>query len=103
MNGAYGIDDYDLSCKLSMDNNRAEWWWYVRQSLDPGFGQDLALPPEHENAAYLASARWELTPRGIKVEDKDEIMERLGRSPDSGEAVIYGYGKAGTRARVRSL
>jgi hypothetical protein len=34
--------------------------------------------------ADLAAPRWELTPRGIKIEDKQEIRKRLGGSPDDG-------------------
>jgi hypothetical protein len=30
----------------------------------------------------------QLTPRGIKVEDKNDIRKRLGRSPDDGDAIV---------------
>jgi hypothetical protein len=32
--------------------------------------------------------------KGIKIEAKDEIKERIGRSPDEGEAVIHAFGEA---------
>lgn len=35
--------------------------------------------------------KWRLTPRVIQVEPKEEIKERLGRSPDCGEAVTYAF------------
>ena len=78
----------DATRQLGFFNKRAEAWWRMREALDPDSGQDLALPPDRELRADLASARYELTPRGIKVEPKDAIIARLGRSPDRGEAVI---------------
>jgi hypothetical protein len=38
--------------------------------------------------ADLAAPRWELTARGIKIEDKADIKKRLGRSPDDGDAIV---------------
>ena len=55
----------------------------------PFTGDDLALPPDREMRADLIAPRWKLTAQGIQIEEKDEIKARLGRSPDSGEAVIY--------------
>ena len=31
------------------------------------------------------------SPRGIKVETKEEIVKRLGRSPDRGHAVVMAW------------
>ena len=78
----------DRTKQLGFFNKRAESWWLMREDLDPESGLDIALPPDRQTKADLASARYELTPRGIKVEDKEEIKKRLGRSPDRGEAVI---------------
>ena len=62
----------------------------MREELDPGQdgGSVLALPPDASVKADLAAPRWELTARGIKIEDKDEIRKRLGRSPDEGDAIV---------------
>jgi hypothetical protein len=40
-------------------------------------------------AVDLAAPRWKLTPRGIQVEAKDEIKQRIGRSPDEGDSLVY--------------
>jgi hypothetical protein len=48
--------------------------------------------------ADLAAPRWELTSRGIKVEEKREIVKRLGRSPDRGDAVVMAMNEGGKAA-----
>jgi len=51
-------------------------------------GEGIALPPDPELVSDLCAPRWKLTARGIQVESKDEIIKRLGRSPDCGDAVV---------------
>lgn len=75
----------------SFYNKRAEAWWRMREELDPEqeFGSAVCLPPGAQLKADLAAPTWELHPtRGIKVELKEEIKKRLGRSPDDGDAVV---------------
>jgi hypothetical protein len=48
----------------------------------------IALPPDASIKADLAAPHWEMTVRGIKIEHKDEIRKRLGRSPDDGDAIV---------------
>jgi hypothetical protein len=94
----YGVDAYpinfakssthtDKTGKYGMVNVRAEAYWRLREALDPQHGDDMALPPDPELLADLTAAKYEITPRGIKVEPKDQIAERLSRSPDCGDAV----------------
>src|SRR6516164_1249778 len=80
--------------KLGFFNKRAEWIWRLREALDPASGQDIELPPGRSLLADLTAARYELVARGVKIEAKDEIRERIGRSPDEGEAVLYAFGEA---------
>jgi hypothetical protein len=54
-------------------------------------GDGLALPPDRELRADLIAPRWKLSAQGIQIEEKEEIKARLGRSPDSGEAVMYAH------------
>ncbi len=86
--------------KLKFVNKRAEDWWRFREELDPDqeFGSPIALPPGADVKADLAAPRWELTPRGIKVEEKREIMKRLGRSPDKGDAIVMALNEGGKAA-----
>ena len=78
----------DRTGKFKFYNVRAELIWKMFEALDPNTGDDLALPDDPELLADLCSARWELKPRGILIEDKEDIVKRLRRSPDRGEAVI---------------
>src|SRR5258707_934982 len=90
--------------QLSFYNKRAEAWWRMREELDPGQdgGSMLALPPDASVKADLAAPRWELTARGIKIEDKNQIRKRLGRSPDEGDAIVMCLSE-GTRAAAAEL
>lgn len=79
----------DRSGSIGFFNRRAEWWWRFRESLDPEYGENLALPPDRQLRSDLCSPRWSMTSRGIRIEEKEEIVKRLGRSPDRGEAAVY--------------
>jgi hypothetical protein len=76
----------------------------MREELDPdqNGGSMLALPPDASVKADLAASRWELTARGIKIEDKNQIRKRLGRSPDEGDAIVMCLSE-GTRAAAAEL
>lgn len=78
----------DRSGTLGFVNKRAEWWWGLREALDPETGDNLALPNDPELKADLAAPTWEPTPRGVKIEAKEDVMERLGRPVDKGDAVV---------------
>jgi hypothetical protein len=81
----------DQTRQLTFFNQRSERYWKMREMLDPKSGLNIALPDDRELRADLCSPRWELTPRGIKVESKDDIVERLGHSPDKGDSCIYAF------------
>jgi hypothetical protein len=90
--------------RLKFFNRRAEDWWRFREELDPDqeFGSAVALPPDASIKADLASVRWELTSRGIKLELKAEIRKRLGRSPDDGDAIVMAMAP-GARAAANQI
>jgi hypothetical protein len=89
LNAAAGSDKRDKSGKLKMRNIRAAYYWDMREALDPVNGDDLALPPGNEIVADLCAATWENTTAGVTIEPKEKIKERLGRSPDTGEAILF--------------
>ncbi len=95
MNGAAGTEAMDKSGQLGFVNKRAEWYWKFREALDPASGQDLALPPDPELRADLCAPLWEMTARGIKIEAKEEIEKRIGRSPDKGDSCVYAHAQEG--------
>lgn len=88
MNASEGSDETDKSGTLGFVNQRAEWTWKAREALDPASGMDICLPPDPQLKADLCALYWRPTVRGIKIELKDEVKERIGRSPDDGDAVI---------------
>src|SRR5262249_22325894 len=90
--------------QLGFYNKRAEAWWRMREELDPDqdSGSVLALPPDASVKADLAAPRWEMTVRGLKIEDKNQIRRRLGRSPDEGDAIVMCLSE-GTRAAAAEL
>ena len=81
----------DKSRKLKFRNVRAHAYWLMREALDPEHGDNLALPPDPELVADLCAAKWQPTAGGILIESKEDIKERLHRSPDSGDAVVLCY------------
>jgi hypothetical protein len=93
LNGAAGSTARDRSGQLGFANARAEWWWRLREALDPVAGEGLALPPDRELLADLTAPRWRLTGAGILVERKDEIIARIGRSPDKGDSLVYAHAR----------
>lgn len=69
-------------------NIRAAAWWCARIALDPKNPRRVALPPGNDLLAELAAPRWFISGRKIQLERKDDIRERLGRSPDLADAVV---------------
>lgn len=73
-------------------NLRAQVVWQFREQLDPEYGSRIALPPDPELAADLAAFRYEIVPSksggDIQIGDKQDIKDRLGRSPDKGDCTI---------------
>ncbi len=88
--------------KLSFANMRSQAWWKLREALDPDQpgGSPVALPPDRELLADLTAPSYEIGPQGIKVEPKESVTARLGRSTDRGDAVAMawsrGFGAAGS-------
>lgn len=85
-------------------NKRAEAWWKLREALDPEQpgGSPIALPDDPAIRADLAAPRYTITPRGILVEPKADIVKRIGRSPDKGDAIVMAW-TAGTEAIRRGV
>lgn len=75
---------------------RSQIWWEAREALrnkkwcfrlQDELGNEVPLPDKL--IGDLASVRYEISgDRVIKVESKDDLKERLGRSTDDGDAVV---------------
>ena len=106
VNFANRSEAVDKSGKLNFVNVRAECYWRLREALDPGSGRGVALPPDPELQGDLTAPRWSMQTNGIKIESKDDIKQRLGRSPDCGDAValaMYLGGAAQADAWIKAL
>jgi hypothetical protein len=79
----------DEQTGLGFVNLRAFWWWMMRNALDPASGENLALPPDRALRIDLTAPRWKITARGIQVEAKEDLIKRIGRSPDLGDSAVY--------------
>jgi LAGLIDADG-like domain len=79
----------DKSKKYGFFNLRAEWYWRMREALDPLSGKNIALPDDRELLADLTAPTFSIHGDKIKVEPKEDIVKRLGRSPDKGDSLIY--------------
>lgn len=80
-------------------NDRAAAWWNFREILDPSKGSQVMLPDDERLMEELVAPRAEHFAGGIiKIESKDEIKRRLGRSTDSADAVIQSFWVTGMAA-----
>jgi hypothetical protein len=78
----------DMSGRLRFKNQRSQYWWQMREALDPSSNQGYALPPDPELLVELCAPRWELQGSIIYVESREDIVARIKRSPDKATAVI---------------
>jgi len=74
-------------------NKRTEAYWKFREALDPGLpgGSWIALPDDPEMVADLAAPRFEIDRGVIKLETKEDVQKRIGRSPDKGDAIVMAW------------
>lgn len=103
-NGAHKSTKKTKDGKLKFENRRAEAWWLFREALDPDQegGSVIALPPDSELRADLVAPTYEVGPRGIKIESKDHLRKRLGRSPGKGDVAVmcWSTGQAALRKQT---
>lgn len=70
-------------------NLRTECWWKIREALQHG---ELALPEDDLLTGDLTAPLYGYDEKGrVKLERKEEVKERLRRSPDSGDALALTY------------
>jgi len=91
VNAGAGTNGTDRSGKYGFANIRAEMYWRLREALDPESGEDLALPDDRELRVDLCSARYLVHGAKYKIEQKENIKKRLGRSPDKGECLMLAW------------
>lgn len=77
-------------------NRRAELWWLGRElsrlrAWDVGTAEDGLV--DDDTVAELTEPHYEIVDSSgkIKIEPKDQVIKRLGRSPDSAEALLLAF------------
>lgn len=78
----------DKSGRLRFKNLRSQLWWMMREALDPVNNTGIALPPDPRLLADLCAPTWSLSGSTIYVESREQIVDRIGRSPDWASAYI---------------
>lgn len=101
-NAGSATDARDLSGAVGFVNQRSAIWWYLRERLDPDSPEPpLLLPNDDLLIGDLSAPQYRYTSGGkISIESKDDIMDRLGRSTDDGDAVCMALA-IGARPRKR--
>ena len=88
--GVKPSDRRTVDRQLKFFNKRTEAYWRFREALDPSQpgGSTIMLPQDAVMVADLTAPTFVVEAGGIKVEAKDKVCARLGRSTDSGDAVV---------------
>ncbi|AWP77558.1 terminase [Bordetella bronchiseptica] len=93
----------DKSGRLRFFNLRSELWWRMREALDPTNNTGIALPPDPRLLADLTAPTWSLSGATLKVASREDIIEKIGRSPDFGSAYVLALMDTPKRAAVEAL
>lgn len=78
----------DKSGRLKFYNLRTQLWWKFREALDPDNNTGIALPPDKHLLADLCAPKWSMSGVTLRVESREEILKRIGRSPDWASAYV---------------
>lgn len=92
--GSHAVTSRTKDGTLKFYNKRAETYWRFREGLDPSQpgGSPIILPAgDSKLISDLAAPTFEVSARGILIEPKEDIKDRLGRSPGRGDAVTMAW------------
>lgn len=82
----------DFSGEYGFTNQRSAAYWTLREALDPSNEFLIGIPDDDELTGDLTSPTYEIAVGNrYKVEPKEKLMERIGRSPDKGDSVVMAY------------
>ncbi len=78
----------DLTGHYQFRNLRSLFWWRMREALDPDNNTGIVLPPNRYLRADLCAPKFRVVGPFVEVESRDDIVKRLGRSPDYASAYV---------------
>lgn len=98
--GSPPVGDWrELTGEVEFDNRKAELFWVMRRALQEGMGR---IPERDEFSRVWEELPWitydEVWKGGrtvIKLEKKEKVRERHGRSPDYADAAVLAWSRAG--------
>ena len=93
----------DQSGRLNFANKRSELWWKMREALDPANNTGIYLPKDQQLFADLCAPTWKLRGSSIQVESREDIIKRIGRSPDWASAYLLALIDTPKRSFMREL
>lgn len=77
--------------KFKFGNRRAQMYWQFREALDPDGGDDVALPRDPKIKAQLTAIRFKIKGAELFVEEKDDIVKRVGSTLDEADALVMAW------------
>jgi len=103
--GSEGTDDTDSTGNLKFTNIRSFAYWKVHEALDPNNPEAIGLeeddPKLREDLVGLKYG--EARGGKIQVETKENVIKRIGRSPDRGDNLamaVYASRRGGVVAQI---
>ena len=91
----------DVTGQYEFINMRAYLFWCVRDWLNPKNDTGAMLPPDTQFDEEATEIKWSFRSDGrIIIEPKEDIKERLGRSPDKFDALANTFYPIQTRKRI---
>lgn len=91
----------DITGQYLFVNMRAYLFWCVRDWLNPKNDTGAMLPPDAQLDEEATEIKWSFRSDGrIFIEPKEDIKERLGRSPDKFDALANTFYPIQTRKRI---
>lgn len=91
----------DVTGQYQFVNMRAYLFWCVRDWLNPKNDTGAMLPPDTQFDEEATEIKWSFHSDGrIIIEPKEDIKERLGRSPDKFDALANTFYPIQTRKRI---
>jgi hypothetical protein len=82
----------DVSGEYRFSDWRSWAWFKLREALDPSRDPDICLPDDDLLIGDLCAPKYKIESGArIKVESKDDIRKRIGRSTDDGDACVFAY------------
>jgi len=88
----------------TFQNTRVAAYWALREALDPSSAAfaNIALPPDDKMIQDLIVHEYSESMGVIRMkESKDKIRDRIGRSPDGGDAIALAWYLISTQTRRR--